>query len=236
MPITSEVIARFIGREVQDEYGRSLGFLVSFYSSVDGSVEAFEVKVADKAIEKVEAERAKVADGKLVVIPEWKHKAVKVIEALDRAYKRRKAIESLESEDIPSEVISSFKIKLADEIKRLKAEAEEARRVIKKRLDEIEDESLHVARALTSLKMLYFSGEISESGYTQSVNHLRRLRDALSREKSDAKKVLDKLEKTIQAATSEAQAKKETAHAPAKPSIPAPSQAPGAIVVHVEEG
>ena len=237
MPVTSDVVSGYIGREVQDEYGRAIGVLVSFYSSVDGSVEAVEIKIADRGLEKVEAARVKVSEGKIVVVPAWKHRAVKVIEALDRAYKRRKAIESLEGEDIPSDVINTFKLKIADEIKRLKKEAEEARQAIKHRLDEIEDESLHLARALTSLKMLYFSGEIAESSYTQSVNHLRRLRDALAREKSDAKKVLDKLEKTLQAATTEAQAsKKQPVHS--KPSIPAPTAqaAPGAIVVHVEEG
>ncbi|MEB3851501.1 MAG: CdvA-like protein [Desulfurococcales archaeon] len=240
MPVTAEMISGFVGREVQDEYGRSVGVLVSFYSSVDGTVEAIEVKIADRGVEKIEAARVRVSDGKLVVTPAWKHRAVRVIEALDRAYRRRKAIETLEGEDIPSDVISSFKIKLADEIKKLKKEAEEAKSAIKSRLHSIEDESLHLARALTSLKMLYFSGEVPESNYTQSVNQLRRLRESLAKEREDAKKVMEKLEKTLQAATSDVQAGKPAAVS--RPVVPAaqtpsvPGKTGGALVVHVEEG
>jgi len=239
MSVTVELISKFTGRDVEDEYGRNLGVLVSFYSDVEGTVEAVEVKLADRGVEKVEAERVKVVDGRLIIVPEWKHKAIKVIEALDRAYRRRKAIEAIEAEDLPSEVVGSFKFRLAEEIKKLKKEAEDAKAIINRRMDEINDESLHVARAMASLKMLYFSGEISEASYTQSINHLRRLRDALTKEREDAKRVLDKLEKTIQAATTGAEVKKEAREqapqpqaSPAKP----PTASGEALVVHVEEG
>jgi len=240
MQVTVELISKFTGRDVEDEYGRNLGVLVSFYSDVEGIVEAIEVKLADRGIERVEADRVKVVDGKVIIVPEWKHKAVKVIEALDRAYRRRKAIETIEAEDLPSEVVGTFKFRLAEEIKKLKREAEEAKAIIKRRIDEISDESLHVARAIASLKMLYFSGEISEASYTQSINHLRRLRDALTKEREDAKRVLDKLEKTIQAATTGAgSVKKEAREAPQQPQaspVKPPSATGEALIVHVEEG
>ncbi len=244
MPVTVDMISKYTGREVEDEYGRTLGVLVSFYSDVEGVVEAVEVKLADRSIEKVEADRVKIGDGKLLIVPEWKHKAVKVIEALDRAYKRRKAIESIEGGDLPSEVVASFKLRLAEEIKKLKRLAEEAKETIKRRIDEISDESLHVARAIASLKMLYFSGEVGEAHYTQSINHLRRLRDALTKEREDAKRILDKLEKTLQAASTGVagrgeEKKPQPAHAPAAPAaVPKPPvSTPGdAIVVHVAEG
>ncbi len=236
MPLTVDVISRLTGRDVEDEYGRTLGVLVSFYSDVNGEVEAIEVKVADRSIERVEAERVKVKDGRIQIVPKWKHRAVKVIEALDRAYKRKKAIETIEGEDLPSEVVNAFKFKLAEEIKKLKREAEEAKLVIKRRIDEIGDESLHVARAMTSLKMLYFSGEIGEANYTQSINHLRKLRDALTKEKEDAKRVLDKLEKTLQAATTGVAEGERKAKQEQQVGEVHPPSTQGTLVVHVEEG
>ncbi len=195
-------ISLYAGREVVDEYGRVLGWLVSIHSNVEGYVSHIDVKIVDRGIERVEADRVKVKDGKLVIIPEWKHFSTKVIESLDRAYRRRRALETIaQNNEIPSEVIENMKKKLLEDIKRLKVRAEEARNVLKNRIRELEDEALKVASSIASLQVLYFSGEIEDKGYTQSINHLRRLREAIGEEKSDAKKVLDKLEKTLEAAT-----------------------------------
>jgi predicted nucleic acid-binding Zn-ribbon protein len=201
--IKVDSISFYAGKEVVDEYGRSLGWLVSIHSDVEGYVNYIDVKIVDRNIERVEAERIKVKDGKLIIIPKWKHFSMRVIESLDRAYRRRRALETIaQNNEIPSEVIESMRKKLLEEIKRLKVKAEEARGLLKARIRELEDEALKVASSIASLQVLYFAGEIDDKGYTQSINHLRRLREAIMEEKSDAKKVLDRLEKTLEAAMS----------------------------------
>jgi len=196
-----EEIAPSVGGDVFDEYGRVIGVLVSFSSNVDGFVEYVEVKITDRGIERIEGDRIKVKDGKVIAIPVWKHNAVQLIEALDRAYRRRKALESISGNELPADVVDKLRRKLDDEIKKLKIKAEESKKEIKKRIDEIDDESLHVASAIALLQMTYFAGEVSERNYTRGMNHLRKLKNSLADEKEDAKKVLDKLEKTIEAAT-----------------------------------
>ncbi|MEB3760071.1 MAG: CdvA-like protein [Desulfurococcales archaeon] len=197
-----EEIAPNVGGDVFDEYGRVIGVLVSFSSNVDGFVEYVEVKITDRGIERIKGDRIKVKDGKVIAIPVWKHKAVQLIEALDRAYRRRKALESISGNELPADVVDKLRRKLDDEIKKLKIKAEESKKEIRERISEIDDESLHVASAIALLQMTYFAGEVSERNYTRGMNHLRKLKNSLADEKEDAKKVLDKLEKTIEAATS----------------------------------
>ncbi len=196
-----ENLASLIGSEVEDSYGRSLGILVSIMSDVNGEVKSAEVKIVDRGLETIPGDRILLKDGKLVVIPDWKYEALKVIEALDRAYRRRRALETMAASDIPADVVEDLKRSLSEEIKNLKIKAEEVKRMIRDRIAAIEDESIQVARAIVNIQVLYFSGEVSEKNYTQSINHLRKLREKLIEEKNDAKKTLEKLEKTVEAVT-----------------------------------
>jgi ribosomal 30S subunit maturation factor RimM len=63
-----EGLAQLIGSEVEDSYGRSLGTLVSIMSDVNGEVRAVEVKIVDRGLETVAADRIILRDGKLLVI------------------------------------------------------------------------------------------------------------------------------------------------------------------------
>ncbi|MFN4046582.1 MAG: CdvA-like protein [Acidilobaceae archaeon] len=235
-----EVVSQLVGQEVEDSYGRVLGILVSFNSDVNGNVRSIEIKVADKGLDSVEGDRLQVTDGKLTIIPEWKYEALKVIEALDRAYRRRRALETLTSgSDIPAEIVENLKRVLNEEIKNLKIRAEKVGRMIKDRLATIEDESLHISKAIVDIQTLYFSGEVGEKSYTQSMNHLKKLREKLIEEKNDAKKTLDKLEKTVEATITQQPPQKPIVQQEQKPQ-PQPQkqdtqQTPVPVVVKVEE-
>jgi sporulation protein YlmC with PRC-barrel domain len=200
--IKVDEISKFIGSEVFDDFGRSLGTLIAVESDIDGKVSSIIVKSEDLSLDVIEGERVKVSDDKVTVTPEWKFEILQVIENLDRAYKRRKAIENISSRnDLPAVVIEPMKRKLEDEIKALKLKADEVKKVVNSRIGEIDDESLKVARAIATIGISYFSGEISERSYTQSMNHLRKLQDSLGEEKKAAKDLLDKLDKVVQLAS-----------------------------------
>jgi len=235
LPIMIDEIGGAVGRSVYDEYGRTIGVLVSINSDTDGTVEYVEIKFEDRGLERIPGERLKVADGKIVVVPEWKYNAIKVINALERAYKRKKGVEEmLANSDIPGEVIDEIKRKLNDQIKKLRIKAKEAQDAVKDRIDTISIEYLHVARAEADLRVTYFSGEIGERQFEAGMKALKKLKDALSKEKADAKEVLDKLSKVLELASgSKVEAKKpEPAKtAEAKP----PATQPSTLAVKIVE-
>ncbi|MFZ8795785.1 MAG: CdvA-like protein [Acidilobaceae archaeon] len=237
MALRIEALAPLIGSDVEDSYGRSLGTLVSIMSDVNGEVRSVEVKIVDRGLETIPGDRIRLKDGKLVVIPDWKYEALKVIEALDRAYRRRRALETMAASDIPADVVEELKKSLSEEIKSLKVRAEEVKRMIKDRIAAIEDESVQVARAIVGIQVLYFSGEVGEKNYTHSINHLRKLREKLIEEKNDAKNTLDKLEKTVEAVTTPLQEPRRQEEKPKKQEERKHEQAatPQPITVKVEE-
>jgi hypothetical protein len=224
--------SRFIGSEVVDDFGRSLGILVAIESGVDGRITNIIVKVADKSLEVIEGERVRVLEGKLTVTPEWKYEILEVIDNLERAYKRKKAIESISSRnELPSVVVDPIKKRLEEEIRSLRIKADEVRKLVSSRISEVETEELKVARAVASVGISYFSGEVSERGYTQSMNHLKKLQEALGEEKRAAKELLEKLEKVLQLA-SESESQKQVTPVQVQ-QAPTTSQ-PQAVVVKVE--
>jgi len=224
--------SRFIGSEVVDDFGRSLGVLVAIESGVDGRITNIIVKVADKSLEVIEGERVRVFEGKLTVTPEWKYEILEVIDNLERAYKRKKAIEGIGSRnELPSVVVDPIKKRLDGEIRSLRVKADEVRKLVSSRISEVETEELKVARAVASVGISYFSGEVSERGYTQSMNHLKKLQEALGEEKRAAKELLEKLEKVLQLA-SEGESQKQVTPVQVQ-QAPATSQ-PQAVVVKVE--
>jgi hypothetical protein len=224
--------SRFIGSEVVDDFGRSLGVLVAIESGVDGRITNIIVKVADKSLEVIEGERVRVFEGKLTVTPEWKYEILEVIDNLERAYKRKKAIEGISSRnELPSVVVDPIKKRLEEEIRSLRVKADEVRKLVSSRISEVETEELKVARAVASVGISYFSGEVSERGYTQSMNHLKKLQEALGEEKRAAKELLEKLEKVLQLA-SEGESQKQVTPVQVQ-QAPATSQ-PQAVVVKVE--
>jgi len=224
--------SRFIGSEVVDDFGRSLGVLVAIESGVDGRITNIIVKVADKSLEVIEGERVRVFEGKLTVTPEWKYEILEVIDNLERAYKRKKAIEGISSRnELPSVVVDPIKKRLDEEIRSLRVKADEVRKLVSSRISEVEGEELKVARAVASVGISYFSGEVSERGYTQSMNHLKKLQEALGEEKRAAKELLEKLEKVLQLA-SEGESQKQVTPVQVQ-QAPATSQ-PQAVVVKVE--
>jgi hypothetical protein len=224
--------SRFIGSEVIDDFGRSLGVLVAIESGVDGRITNIIVKVADKSLEVIEGERVRVFEGKLTVTPEWKYEILEVIDNLERAYKRKKAIEGISSRnELPSVVVDPIKKRLEEEIRSLRVKADEVRKLVSSRISEVETEELKVARAVASVGISYFSGEVSERGYTQSMNHLKKLQEALGEEKRAAKELLEKLEKVLQLA-SEGESQKQVTPVQVQ-QAPTTSQ-PQAVVVKVE--
>jgi len=198
---------------------------------VDGRITNIIVKVADKSLEVIEGERVRVFEGKLTVTPEWKYEILETIDNLERAYKRKKAIESIGSRnELPSVVVDPIKKRLDEEIRSLRVKADEVRKLVSSRISEVEGEELKVARAVASVGISYFSGEVSERGYTQSMNHLKKLQEALGEEKRAAKELLEKLEKVLQLASeSESQKQVTPVQVQQAPAAPQPQ-----VVVKVE--
>ena len=193
---TVETLDKYVGQKIKDPYQRIIGTLASLYSDVDGKVTNVEILFGDTVFKTVEADRITIQNGEIILLPEWKYKALKVIDRLERARRRAKALDDLYAKgEIPRHAYEEFKKKVSKDLDKLKIDAKEARDFIKKRTHELEDQIVQIEKALTALKMSYIAGEIGERGYKPAADILRQSRDRNLEEKNEAKRIIDTIQK-----------------------------------------
>jgi DNA-binding FrmR family transcriptional regulator len=195
MCTTIETIGECLGKPVVDPYGRRLGFLVSFYSDVDGKVKSIEVNIGDLEYREVPVERIKVTPEGIVVIPEYEYEATIVENRLKNIKGRLASLEELYSKkEIATHVYDSLKKKLEEELAVVKAKSKEVKDALRNRLHEIEDQVAEVERSMGALKTSYLAGEISEKPYLTALDIMKKSLETLLREKDNVKKHIDKIE------------------------------------------
>jgi len=193
---TVDILDKYIGQKVKDPYNRSVGTLASIYSEVDGTVKAVEILFGDTVFKTVDAQRLTINNGEIVLLPEWKYLALKVIDRLERARRRAKALEDLYAKgEIPKHAYEEFKNKVKRDLDNLKEEARKAKEVIRNRINELEDQVVQIEKALTALKMSYIAGEIRERGYKTAADQLRQGRDRNLEEKNEAKRIIETIQR-----------------------------------------
>ena len=234
--LTVDDVEPRIGESVRDPYGRTLGKLVSFESDVDGTIKTIVVENENKTISFHPAEAVRINEKGIEVIPEWKLKATKVIEQYKIAMRRLKGLEELHSRgEVSSVVYREIRKKLDNAVSKLKQEAKKVKEMIKKRMNEIEDDNLKLDRAIAELKVSYIAGEISETAYKTAIEPLRQAKDSSAKELEDLKKTLKQVE-SIESGSYEVAIPKTTREKASseKPSVPAStSQQPQPIMVHI---
>ncbi len=219
--LTVDALKYKIGSTIQDPYGRILGRLVSVESEVDGTVVSVAVEAEDKGLRFYPAKALKIQDGKLVVWPEWKVFATDLIASYQTALRRIKGLEEMRRRDeVSSVVYGELKKKLDASLNKLKEEARKLKEMMKRRLNELEDEALRVERAIASLKVSYLAGEVPDNVYKTAINALRAARDTIDREVEDIKNTLSRLESVEKGVGIEIRKEQEQASREEQPSIP----------------
>ncbi|BBD72730.1 hypothetical protein HS1genome_1119 [Sulfodiicoccus acidiphilus] len=194
MPLSQDILVRYVGRKVKDVYGRDFGYLIHVYSEIDGQVTGVEI-VNGSVFQTIDPARFKVEGESLYVLPEWKAEAMRVVGLLDKIRKRQKALEELYSKgEINKSMYDDMKRKLDSEAIKLKEDHMRIRNKLRGRLNEIEDQLVQIDKAMTAVKVSYIASETPEEQYKSSVEVLRQGRESYGLEKDDIKKTLDRLD------------------------------------------
>ncbi len=214
-------VEQFVGSHVRDPFGRIVGTLVSIYSNVDGEVEAVEVALGGNRFTTIPAERLSKKDDELVIMPEWMAEARSVYRKLDTAMRRLKALDAMmKSGDFNPEIVAEARKKVEQQMGKLKGKLGEVKKMIKERLNELDDQILQMEKALVNLQMSYIAGEISERRYQQAVSSIRHQKEIAFEEKKALKEWMEKLEKLEREPAEEKEEKPVHQQAPATASSP----------------
>jgi len=194
MPVSVEVLTKFIGQKIKDIYGRDVGILLHVYTEIDGTVTGVEISKGDE-IKSYAPDSLKLDGDSLVLIPEWRSEAYKILGYMEKIRRRQKALEELYSKnEIPKSMYDDMKRKLDAEMLKVRDEQSKLKGKLKDRLNKIEDQLAQIDRATIALKMSYISGELPETAYKNSIEILRQSKESYTAERDDIRKTLDKLD------------------------------------------
>lgn len=195
MSISLEALSKFIGQKIRDIYGREFGYLVHVFTEVDGTVTGVEI-FKGSSFMTIDPMRLKVdGENNILILPEWRAEAMRILNLMDKVRKRQKALEELYGrQEIPKSTYDEMKRKLDSEMLKLKDEQARLKNKLKSKLSEIEEQLTEIDKVMVSMKMSYIAGEINDSAYKSSIELLKQSRESFIMERDDIKKTLDKLD------------------------------------------
>jgi len=191
-----ENIEGYLGKPVNDPYGRRIGYLMGFFSDSDGNVTSLEIAIGDVEFREVSIDRFVFENDHVVLIPEWEYEARMVEERLERLRKRLVALNELYAKkEIPKHAYEEFKKKADEELLKTKEEAQNVREKLREKLKTLDAMIVELEKTMTSLKMSFSAAEISEKAYKVSADMIRKYIEIFLAEKESVKKHLELLEK-----------------------------------------
>lgn len=190
-----ETVNECLGKTVFDPYGRKLGYIVSFYSDLDGKIKALELNIHDMEYKEIPIDRFRITAEGVVLIPEFEHQAILVENRLKVVKSRLSSLEELYSrKEVPTHVYENLKKSLESELSSIKTKAKEVKENLRKRLHEIEEQLTEVEKAMGALKTSYLAGEVEEKAYLTALDAMKKTHEILLKEKDSIKRHIDKIE------------------------------------------
>ncbi len=236
MVVTIDQIEKFMGQNIKDEYGRIVGKILTVFTDVSGIVESIEIAYNDLNLERVDSERIKLTPDGVIILADWKVKAVSTENKLDRVRRRIRAVEELYRKgSIPGHAYEEIKAKLEAQFKTIKEEVRKVKDILRRRANDLEDQIIRLEKDISNLLVLYMSNEVSESSYKAAIDYLRDAKARNAEEKKDVEKHLDLISKLESEAASTHRATPIHTHTSVKESVETPVQSEGPIQVQIIE-
>ena len=231
MTITLEEIRKFLGKPLQDPYGRAYGRVVGINANLKDEVTAVGVEVGNGEFVQCPGERLAPSNETLVLLPSWKQEAEEFRKEFDIVTKRLRALDELFSVgDIQRDVYEDLRKQHEDAINELKGKRAQILQNLSQRTGTLSTQLRQLQIHLAGNKMLHASGEFDDTNYKAASEAIDTGLIRAMAEKKEVDAISSYLGKLESPNPSTAQVLTPTP----VPATPAPSNSP-VLVLHVRE-
>src|SRR3989440_12642682 len=158
MPITLEQIRRFLGRPLQDPYGRTFGKVVGINANLKDEVTGVGIEVGNGEFVQCPGDRVTISADTLVLAPTWKVDAEEFRKEFDIVTRRLKALDELFSVgDIQQDIYEDLRKQHEDGINELKEKRRTLLDALARRTGVLNAQHRELQTYLGSNKMLHAS-------------------------------------------------------------------------------
>jgi len=166
MIITLEEIRRFLGRPLQDPYGRAYGRIDGISANLKDEVTAVGVEVGNGEFVQCPGDRLSVSGENLVLLPAWKQESDVFRKEFEVVTKRLRALDELFSVgDIQKDVYEDLRKQHEDAINQLKSKRIEILETLNQRTGTLSTQLRQLQTHMAGNKMLHASGEFDDTSY-----------------------------------------------------------------------
>ncbi len=166
MPITLEQVRRFLGRTLQDPYGREFGKVVGISANLRDEITAVGIEVGNGEFLQCPGDRVTITGDTLILSPSWKVEAEEFRKEFDIVTRRLRALDELFSVgDIQKDVYEDLRKQHEDAINELKSKRREIIDTLGQRNNTLNTQLRQLQTHLAGNKMLHASGEFDDQNY-----------------------------------------------------------------------
>ncbi len=166
MLITLEQIRRFLGKSLQDPYGRSFGKVVGISANLKDEVTGVGIEVGNGEFVQCPGDRVAINGDDLVLAPSWKVEAEEFRKEFEVVTRRLRALDQLFSVgDIQKDVYEDLRKQHEDAINELKSKRKQILDTLSQRTGTLNTQVRQLQTHLAGNKMLHASGEFDDESY-----------------------------------------------------------------------
>jgi len=225
----------FVGKPVKDEYGRSIGRIVSFVVNPTGRVTSIFMKHEDGDFHKYASEQFRIDEDNIVLLPSIKLRVKTLCNEIPLIWRKEQALnELLEKKKVPSELFSELQKTFDGALNQLKTDAQTTSNNVDKYIARCNAQIRQLNSALIHLEIEREIGRIDESSYQTAIELIKDGLKWAHAEREDLEALKNQLSNMLLGDTptvppqQDEQTTTETSETPS-PSLPEPP-----VVVHVK--
>jgi len=185
---SSEAVG-FLGKPVEDLYGRNVGVVVGFSLKTNGDVESVGLDQGSGSFAEVKASRILFHEQALIVIPMWKADVTRIAGETGVLRKRISALRELERDSKESGAASGQYEQLRAQYEARVAKTEESSEKLfaemKARMAEVDQQDETIAKFLVNVNIQFRSGEVSEASFGTISDHCAAMKARNGKEREE---------------------------------------------------
>lgn len=185
---SSEAVG-FLGKPVEDIYGRSVGVVVGFSLKTNGDVESLGLDQGSGSFSEVKAGRLLMHEEALLVIPTWKADVTRITGETGVLRKRISALRELEADSKGNGASSSqfeqMRAQYEARVAKTEESAEKLLQEMKGRMGEVDQQDETLARFLVNVNIQFRSGEISDASFGAINDHCAAMKARNGKEREE---------------------------------------------------
>jgi hypothetical protein len=186
---SSEAVG-FLGKPVEDLYGRNVGVVVGFSLKTNGDVESVGLDQGSGSFSEVKASRLLSHEQALIVIPMWKADVTRITGETGVLRKRISALRELESDSKANGAASSgqfeqLRAQYEARVAKTEESSEKLLQEMRSRMEEIDRQDETLAKFLVNVNIQFRSGEISDASFGVISDHCAAMKARNGKEREE---------------------------------------------------